>query len=44
MRRGQPGKGRGSLIPGKQADVVLLDEELDIRGIVKDGVVVKTME
>lgn len=28
---------RGSLTPGKQADAVLLDENLKIRGIVKDG-------
>ena len=35
---------RGSLAPGKQADVVLLDEDLKIRGIVKDGVVVKKTE
>ena len=30
----------GSLTPGKQADVVLLDEDLEIRYIIKSGEVV----
>jgi len=34
----------GSLIPGKQADVVLLDEDLEIKYIVKSGKVVCCIE
>ena len=32
----------GSLTPGKVADVVLLDENLEIKYIVKDGKVIKS--
>lgn len=32
---------RGSLTPGKQADIVLLDESLAIRTIIKDGEIVE---
>ena len=30
----------GSLTPGKQADIVLLDEELEIKYIIKSGEIV----